>query len=329
MCASSKVQDRLKKGSKEKYPEELLKCEVCKSKDISENSEGMYVCQDCGIVLEEQKLKYYKPYNEQAIQNAVLTKTYIGYKNERYYHYKFDRLNKLHSISDNKKATFNKARYEISRILYALRLPDSYRDLILDKFKKLYGALRPSTKYRAPEKLVPLVIYFFLKFNNISINEKELLEVFRISKKEFNAFKLQIDNFFPDYHTRRNRQEYVLQRILEIAEHFDLGMLFYYQSKALLYRIWKLVNNTKEDVISGVIANIIALCWYKEKVTVNAICKKLGIRMSTVQWQLKNRIVKPLNITGFVSLVKSGELIKKKFLEKGLIQDLSIEENSM
>ena len=121
----------------------------------------------------------------------------------------------------------------------------------------------------------------------------------------------------------------MLQRILEIAEHFDLGMLFYYQSKALLYRIWKLVNNTKEDVISGVIANIIALCWYKEKVTVNAICKKLGIRMSTVQWQLKNRIVKPLNITGFVSLVKSGELIKKKFLEKGLIQDLSIEENSM
>ncbi len=328
MCLLIKNKDSGKKRAKETRSEELS-CDACKSKNISENREGMYVYQDCGIVVEEQKLKYYKPYNEQAVQNAILTKTYLGYKNERYHRYKFDRLNKLHSISDNKKATFNKARYEISRILYALKLPDSYRDLVLDKFKKIYGALRPSTKYRAPEKLVPLVIYFFLKGNNVSINEKELLEVSRISKKEFNAFKLQIDNFYPEYRAERSRQEYAFQRILEITEHFDLGMLFYYQSKALLYHLWELVNNTKEDVISGVVASIIALCWYKEKVTVNAICKKLGIQMSTIQWQLKNRIIKPLKISGFVSLVKSSDVLKEKFLEKGLIHDSIIEENSV
>ncbi len=325
MSVSYRNKDRWKKGMKEKnFPE--FKCDVCKSKNISETKEGSFVCRDCGILVEDQKLEYYKPYNESSVQNAVLTKTYIGYKNERYHNFKFERLNKLHTISDNKQALLINARFEISRILNALKLPDSYRDLILEKFKNIYKALNPSTKYRSPEKLVPLVIYFYFKFNNISISESELLSVSKISKKEFNAFKLQICNFLPQY-KERNRQEYILSRILEITEHFDLRMLFYYRSKKLMYKLWERIKNTKDDVIAGLIASIIALCWYKEEVSVNAICKKSGIMMSTIQWQLKNRILEPLKITGFESLVKSSDLLKEKFLQMGLIQEFSNDEN--
>ena len=53
-----------------------LMCDICASTEILETNEG-YVCKTCGIVLEVQKLEYYRPYNEDIIQHAVLGNTQI------------------------------------------------------------------------------------------------------------------------------------------------------------------------------------------------------------------------------------------------------------
>ena len=305
-----------------------LTCDVCNSSDIIETVEG-YSCRNCGIVLNTLKLEYHQPYNADVIQYAVLGTTQIGLSKERSQNgksYRYSKLNKLNSIRSSFHSLTTHAKIEISRIFTALNLPENLKDLVLQKFKALYKSLEPGTKYRTPEKLVPIVIYFCLKLRNVSIKESKLLEVSKISKRDFNAFKLQILEFFPQYKTR-DRKEYILQKILEISEHCHLGMEFFYQSKKILYKLWASINNTKDDVIAGLVCSISALCSYREEVTVNAICMRLGVKMSTIQTQVKKRIFERFRISGFVSLVKSSDILKKIMSKLGLVDDC-VEEDS-
>ena len=297
-----------------------LSCDVCNSDNIIETVEG-YSCGSCGIVLKILRLEYYQPYNKEVIQYAVLGTTQIGLARERANSRHIEKLNKLNSIRSSKDSLSMQAKIEISRIFNALNLPPNLKNLVLQKFQELYEALRPGTKYRAPEKLVPITIYFSLKFRNISIKESRLLEVSKISKKDFNAFKLQILEFFPQYKIR-DRKEYILQRILEISEHCHLGMEFFYQSKKILNKLWGSINNTKDDVIAGLVCSISALCSYRENVTVNAICTRLGIKMSTIQAQVKRKIFERFKVSGFVSLVKSSNVLKTIMSRIGLIDDV-------
>ena len=45
--------------------------------------------------------------------------------------------------------------------------------------------------------------------------------------------------------------------------------------------------------------------------------------MSTIQSQVKKRIINKLNITGFVSLVKSSDLLRKLLVKMGLLEELT------
>jgi len=144
--------------------------------------------------------------------------------------------------------------------------------------------------------------------------------VSNISKKDFNAFKLQILEFFPEY-IDRDRKAYVLQKIMELAEHFKLGMEFYFQSKKIMFRLWESIKNTKDEVIAGLVTSISVLCGFKRKdVSVSVICNKLGIKMSTIQSQVKRRIFDQFHVCGFTTLIKSAELLKKVMGKMGLVK---------
>ena len=87
-----------------------------------------------------------------------------------------------------------------------------------------------------------------------------------------------------------------------------------------MHKLWEQIKNTKDDVITGLATSISALCSYKEGVNVSFICKRLGIRMSTIQFQVKKRIFEQLNIDGFVSLVRSSDLLKEVMRNLGLLE---------
>ena len=296
-------------------------CDLCNSDNIVETTEG-YVCGDCGIVLEVQKLEYHRPYNDDILQFAPLGQTQIGTKRERLClpnSIQWEQWHKLHRIQDNEKAVLNKARMEISRIFSALHLPSAYQKIVFRRVKTVRSKFRPRTKYRNVEKLVPAVIYYTFKLRNISINEEELINVSGISKKEFKDFFLQLRSFIPEY-AKRNRQEYIIQKMLQVTEYFDLGLGFYYLSKKIMYKLWELIKNTTDDVIVGVATSISALCSYKDDISVNAICKMLGIKMSSVQFQVRERIFRKLKVEGFISLVRSSDLLKKIMERLGLLE---------
>lgn len=310
-----------------------LECDICGSADIVD-TKGGYVCRECGIVLEIQKLQYDQPYNEDIIQYARgVGQTQIGTRRERAISplsINLHRLNKHNSITDNEKAVIEKARIEISRIFNFLSLAehDSIKKMALDKFKMVRNKLRPGSKYRNIEKLSSLIIYFCFKLRNISINPNELIEISMISKKEFNDFILQIQRYLPKY-AERNRQDYILQRVLEISEHFELGMPFYFLAKKIMLRLWSGIKNTTDNVVAGLISSISLICSDNRAVSVSIICNRLGIRMSTVQAQVKKKIFDRFKVKDFVSLIKSSDLLVKIMEKLGLIESVEQQEVSI
>jgi hypothetical protein len=307
-----------------------LRCDTCKSTHIVETPQG-FVCGSCGLVLEGKRIVFNRVAFSDIEHYARLGKTHIGTVRERFAHahsVKLNHLQKLHSIDSNEKEVQIKAKIEISRIFSHLKLPKALEDSVYQKFLTIRAALSPGTRYRIPEKLVPLCIYFVCKMRSISINEAELLEVSHISKKEFNAFKLQIQYFLPHY-KERDRQSYILTKLLELAEHFELGMAFYFQSKKILMKLWDSIKNTKDDVITGLVASILFLCAYQDKdkdqINVHLICKRLNIKMCTIQSQVKRRIFERFKVEGFTTLIKSTDLLKQVMDKLGLIDSELLE----
>ncbi len=304
-----------------------LCCDICHSQDIKETREG-YVCRSCGIVLEVQKLEYHRPYDSNILQYAPLGTTQIGTPKERFqnsHSRQLNKLNKFQSFIDNKTSVLISAKYEMGRIFDILHLPSSIKPMVIKKYEKIRAYLHPGTKYRTPEKLIPITIYFVCKAENISINERELLEISKISKKEFNHFKLQILQYLPKY-KERNRKQYILQKILEISEHFKLGMDFFHQAKFILYKLWDSINSTKDDVIAGVVSCISLLCIFNNsEVSVNSVCTKLGIKMSTIQFQVKKRIFEHFCILGFTTLIQSKDLLRNVMEKMGLLKYSAID----
>lgn len=300
-----------------------LNCDICGSYDIIETREG-FVCRACGIVLEIQKLEYHRPYNDDIVQYAKVSgTTQIGTAKERFQHSnsaQLGKMNKLQSIKSNEKSVLEKARIEISRIFNCLNLPESFKEFVFNTFKKIRGALKSGTKYRSFEKLVPIAIYFTFKYQNVSINEVNLLEVSKISKKDFNAFKLQIRNFLPEY-DERDRQEYILKKVYAVKENLQLSMEFYYLSKKILHKFWESIKNTKDNVIAGLVSSISILCLHEHnKIPISSICNLLNIKMSTIQCQVKKKIFERYKVPGFISLIKSSNLLKKIIAKIGLIE---------
>lgn len=292
-----------------------MRCDICGSLDIADTREG-YACRDCGIVLEIQKLQYNRPYNEDLIQHARrLGTTQIGTKREREISpdsRKLHRLNKQNIIIENERKVLNEAEKEISRIFTCLDLAgyDSIKIMVLEKFKIVREELRPGSKYRNVEKLCTVISYMCLKLRNVSVNPYKLIDASKLKRKEFNDFLLQMQRYLSEY-ANRNRQKYILQRTLEICEHFDLGMPFYFLAKKILHKLWNGIKNTTDDVIAGLISSISVLYSCRDKVSINAICTRLGIRMSTIQVQIKKNIFERFKVEGFVSLIKSSDSLVK------------------
>jgi hypothetical protein len=305
-------------------------CDVCNSQDIIETQEG-YVCANCGIVLEIQKLEYYRPYDRDIVQCAVLNKTQMGYRSERLNSknsLRLEELSKLDSLRSSEESVIVLARVEIKRILTALSFPLTDVDPLLEKFKYNRAQLGKGTKFRSPRMLVPCIIYAYYKENNKPIREKDLLELTNISKKDFNAFKFSILRIWPEY-KERNRKEYITQRILEVTEHFDLGMPFFYQSKRILNMFYDNIKETKDDVIIGLVTSIILLCSKRKEVSISALCNRLDIKMSTIHRQVEKRVMQRFKVSGFKSLVKSADLLKKVMTKLGVIDpSLSDEEEN-
>jgi len=299
----------------------ILACDVCNSDEIVETIEG-YVCRNCGMVLAIIKLQYNIPYKEEAIQNSKgLGITQIGTNRERKtspHSWLLYRLNKQNLIVESKRDAEIEAERVIPIILEKLRLTNSFAEGIYAKFKEIWPKLKAGSIYRNSEKLVAIIMYYYLKFQNIVIDKDELVDVSEISRDEFGKFQFQILQYFPEYKLRK-RRELISKKLLRIKEKFNLDIEFYMVSKAILDELWKFINNTKDDVVAGLCASISVLVADDKQVKVHNVCKFLNIRMSTIQLQVKDKICKRFKISGFTTLVRSSGLLRVFLSKIGLL----------
>jgi len=302
-----------------------LACDICGSNNIIETVQG-FVCKTCGIELELQKLQYDRPYNDDIIQYAQgLGRTQIGTKNERNvspFYTQLQRINKYNYMMDYEERVLKEVKEFISDFFARLKLEDYHgiQQTVYFKFKEIKPKLRAKLKYQNTEKLVAILTYFYLKIQNISINRSQIIDNSILTRKEFNDFYSQIIRYIPEYKTR-NRQKYILQRIFEIIWTLNLNSIFNHQAKKILYKLWDQIKDTTDNIIAGLSISICVLCSdnYKKKVKVSTICDYLGIRMSSIQAQVKKKIVAKYKVEGFVSLVKSAGVLQKVFETLGLV----------
>ena len=289
-------------------------CEDCGSNEVI-CEKGYYICQSCGLMI-CKAMVYNRPFKKDQIYHhrhrvgsSVYTK--LGNQIERNtlkHSERFNRQAKLQLCSVDHIKT--RILIEITRIFHALQLPNSYIQHVFEKTVSLRESLSKKTKFRAPSKLVPCITYYIMKINAISISEEKLLGVSRLSKKEFGKSKLLVQSHFSEY-LHRERKKYILQKISQLQNNFQLPNKFYKLSCVILTKFWSTIKNTTDEIIAGIVSSIVVLSTFRSDISINSICSLLGISMSTIQTQIKRLIVDICHMKGFTSLVKSADLISK------------------
>lgn len=297
-----------------------LRCDECESENLI-ISNGEYICRDCGLVLENKNL----------LHKVILKKDNMIYGKERYtklgnryerlntpYSQKFERLNWLNKKNNHEETVFRTMKIEISRILHYLELPLSLKQEIFRLTKKIYSCLSKNVKYRNPCKLASVVIYEKCKRSALPVCQKDLLEISKIDRKEFLSFLSAIIKFLPIYDETR-KIAYISNKIFEIVSYFEFEFEFFFQVKELLYKLWPIIKLSTEDIIACTLSIISFSVLYegklKENLKINTICKKFGVRMSSISNFIKRTILPQFKIEGFRGLIKSTFLLRQ-LLEK-------------
>ena len=189
-------------------------------------------------------------------------------------------------------------------------------DLILAKkdypeFYRLYQTIwdQVRTYYKKAEKLVPVVLYMFLKIKCIKISPNKIIEVSNLTKRQFRIFFLEAVKYCPEYFSR-DRTKMVRKLLLSVIDHFHFDREFIQVSDSLLKKLWNRLANTTDSIIAGVICILTMVKLNVNSVCYNTVCKKLGIRMSSVFYQVKHSILSSETAENFAGFRRSPNLLK-------------------
>lgn len=302
-------------------------CDGCRSDEIIE-SDGGYVCRNCGLTLDLPIFQYNSPYNQDSIQvysNELKKTTKLGTNLERRANSRsveLERMSKMQRISNEySNLVLQIADSEFNRIITALHLPNSLKIDCLFVFKNIWKNLKKGTKGRSAEKLVPVILFMVSKVKAINFDFIKFKNILNVSKSDFKEILMEASRYYPAY-AKRDRKQLILKKIYEICLSFNFNNDFTKIANIILVRFWPFIKNTKDDVIAGVVTTLTMIAKDINSVSISSICDKIGIKMSTINYQVKNHIFSKKKISGFRSLVNSSNLIKEVI--EGVVFDTQI-----
>jgi len=316
-----------------------LFCDGCSSDDISESIDG-YVCRNCGLIIDVPIFRHNSPYNQDSVQvysNELKKTTKLGTNLERISNsrsYEFQRMSKMQNISNEyENFVLHLANSEFNRILTALHLPNSLKNDCISIFRIVWKNLKKGTKGRSAEKLAPVILFMVLKVKTINFDVSSFMNILNVNKNDFKEILIETVRYYPAY-AKRERKPLILKKVNEICEFFNFDKDFIILANVILQKFWPHIKNTKDDVIAGVISALVVIVKEIRSVSISRICDKIGIKMSTINYQVKNHIFGKKKNAGFRSLINSSNLIRdivKCFVFNALIvepettQDISDE----
>ena len=285
-------------------------CYHCNSIDISEISYD-YVCRNCGTVQGIIKFDSKTSADTIQFQNFAINTTTIGNERERYIardSRKIRYLSKLNSFRSHKDEKKGEANILAKTILEKLGRSTKDAPIILRKYGDIRTYIRSKHKLGGFKILIPCIIYFYYREVNIVIDLDTLLEVSEISKKKLNEFRNWMELFWPAYKTR-NRKKYVLTKIGGIIGYGKL----YKQSKNILDKFWKLIKDSKDEIMAGLVIGISITLSKRKNLTLSSICKSLNISQSSLQNSIQRKLFDRMGIENTVKGFKK----RVELLEEG------------
>lgn len=291
-------------------------CDGCRSDEIIE-SDGGYVCRNCGLTLDLPIFQYNSPYNQDSIQvysNELKKTTKLGTNLERRANSRsveLERMSKMQRISNEySNLVLQIADSEFNRIITALHLPNSLKIDCISVFKNVWKNLRKGTKGRSSEKLAPVILFMVLKVKAINFDFLKFQSILNVNKNDFKEILMEAARYYPAY-AKRDRKQLILKKINEICEYFNFNKDFIQIANNILLKFWPFIKNTKDNVVVGVVSTLTMIARDINSISISHICDKIGIKMSTINYQVKNHIFGKKRISGFRSLVNSSDLIKE------------------
>ena len=200
--------------------------------------------------------------------------------------------------------------YDTTLPLLKLEMYLSLKEKCYETFQQVRFSLNYGSKYRNIEFLSYLVIYLYLRAEGANIELTEYLLVSSIDPDKFKYGLKHILKKYSLYPKTNKRKEIVKKKIFDIISYFNLPYEFLQLSNLYLEKFWSYIGNTKDKVIAGVICALVMNKLDLNSPFLNEISKRLGINQSSVYYQIRNNILKKLNIIDFKGIQQSSEVIR-------------------
>ena len=162
--------------------------------------------------------------------------------------------------------------------------------------------------YKRAKKLVPVILYMYFNIKCININPDKIIEVSNLTKRQFKIYFMEAVRYCPEYFSR-DRIKMIQKLLLSVIVHFHFDREFIQVSDSLLRKLWNRLTNTTDSIIAGVVCILTMIKLDVNSVSYNAICKKLGIRMSSVFYQVKHSILSSETAEKFTGFKRSRDLL--------------------
>lgn len=163
--------------------------------------------------------------------------------------------------------------------------------------------------YKQAEKLVPAVLYMFFKIKCINISPNKFIEVSNLTKRQFKIYFMEAVRYCPEYFSR-DHIKMIQKLLLSVIVHFHFDREFIQVSDSLLRNLWNRLINTTDSIIAGIICVLTMVKLDVNSVNYSMVCRKLGIQMSSVFYQVKRSILSSETAEKFTGFKRSRDILK-------------------
>lgn len=158
-------------------------------------------------------------------------------------------------------------------------------------------------------------MYSYFRAKGIDVTFSLLRELTGMTRHQCYMTLKKVYDIFPEYKTR-DREQIILNRIHDILVHFRLSLAFFENARKILLKLWGLLQGTTDSVVAGTVSVLSLISLNLLSPRVRNICERIGITHSTILFQIKNKLLTSLGISGFTTLTKSKELVVDEVLKK-------------
>lgn len=200
-------------------------------------------------------------------------------------------------------------------------------DREVDDFSQFYYYVRdlvtPHTRYTALDKLGPIVLYMFLKTRGVLLVLPDFLDLYKLKYYEFTTDLKTVIKFYPEFYAR-DKKSIIKKYITTILQNFQVEEQFNSHALTLFDHFYPLVEYRKEEIVAVVICALTAISFDLNQMSMRLICSKAGIRQSSLNRAIVDKIFPYLEIPSTLKFKPSFELVKSKIRKKTSLPEIKV-----